>query len=134
MTLLPVRLQPGSDLRLALEQVLARQGEQAGFVVSGIGSLSRACLRLAGQETVTALEGDSEILSLAGSLSPDGAHLHISVADAQGRVMGGHLGVGSLVRTTAEVLVLLLPHWSFRRGPDPLTGAMELQIEPREAL
>ena len=58
---LPVRLAPGTDLRLGLEQVLADQGEQAAWVLSGIGSLSVAPRRLAGQEELTILEGDLEI-------------------------------------------------------------------------
>ena len=130
--MLPVRLAPGADLRLGLEQVLADQGEQAGWVLSGLGSLSVAPLRLAGQEELTILEGDLEIITLAGSLSMDGAHLHISVADSQGRVSGGHLAFGAKVRTTAEVLVALLPAWSFSRELDPVTGYGELTIRYQE--
>jgi predicted DNA-binding protein with PD1-like motif len=128
MRVVPIRLTPGTDLRLGLEQVLQEQKEQAGWVLSGIGSLSVAPLRLAGQEELTVLEGDLEILTLAGSLSPDGGHLHISVADNQGRVSGGHLAVGATVRTTAEVLVALLPAWSLLRLVDPSTGYTELII------
>jgi len=69
--------------------------------------------------------------SLAGTLSPDGAHLHIAVADSRGAVIGGHLCAGSLVRTTAELVVGLLPEWQFRRVLDPATGYAELQISPR---
>ena len=126
--MLPIRLAPCTDLRLGLKQLLQEQKEQAGWVLSGIGSLSMAPLRLAGQEELTVLEGELEILTLSGSLSPDGAHLHISVADSQGRVSGGHLAMGATVRTTAEVLVALLPAWFFRREPDPSTGFRELII------
>ena len=128
MRVVPIRLTPGTDLRLGLERVLQEQKEQAGWVLSGIGSLSVAPLRLAGQEELTVLEGDLEILTLAGSLSPDGGHLHISVADNQGRVSGGHLAVGATVRTTAEVLVALRPAWSLLREVDPSTGYTELII------
>jgi len=98
------------------------------MVISGIGSLVPVQLRFAGRDGATALTGDHEILSLAGSLSLDGAHLHLSVADAEGRVTGGHLLAGSLVRTTAELLVAWLPDWTFRRGLDPQTGFRELLI------
>ena len=128
MRVLPIRLAPGTDLRLALEQVLQEQKEQAGWVLSGIGSLSVAPLRLAGQQELSILEGDLESLTLTGSLSPDGAHLHISLADSQGRVSGGHLAMGATVRTTAEVLVALLPACSFRRELDRSTGFRELII------
>jgi len=48
MRVLPIRLASGTDLRLLLEQVLQEQKVQAGWVLSGIGSLSVAPLRLAG--------------------------------------------------------------------------------------
>ena len=128
MKVLPVRLAAGADLRLGLEQVLADKGEQAGWVLSGLGSLSVAPLRLAGQGELTIFEGDLEIITLAGSHSSDGGHLHISLAAADGQVSGGHLAVGAKVRTTAEVLVALLPAWSFSRELDPATGFRELMI------
>jgi predicted DNA-binding protein with PD1-like motif len=128
MRVLPIRLAPGTDLRLFQEQLLQEQKEQAGWVLSGIGSLSVAPLRLAGQEELIVLEGDLEILTLSGSLSPDGAHLHISVVDSQGRVSGGHLAKCATVLKATEVLVALLPACSFRRVLDPSTGFTELII------
>src|ERR1700758_3411339 len=84
MQIHPVRLSPGDDLRVAVESLLGQQASHAAFVIQGIGSLSVAQLRFAGAETPTELRGDLEILTLAGSVSPDGAHLHMSVSDAQG--------------------------------------------------
>jgi predicted DNA-binding protein with PD1-like motif len=94
--------------------------------------LSVVQLRLAGQRKSTTITGDLEILSLAVTLSPDGVHLHIAVADSSGTVIGGHLCAGSLVRTTAELVVGLLPEWRFCRELDPATGYAELQIHPRD--
>ena len=127
----PLRLLPGEDLRQALEAWMGQQEEQAGCVISAVGTLSVAQLRLAGAAEATAFQGDLEILSLAGTLSPDRAHLHIAVADNSGTVIGGHLCAGSLVRTTAELVVGVLPEWRFRRVLDPATGYAELQISPR---
>ncbi len=128
MELLPIRLPPGADLRPALETLLRQHGADAAYVLQGIGSLSVAQLRLAGRPAPTELRGDLEILTLAGSLSPDGAHLHMSVADADGRVTGGHACAGCTVRTTAEILVALLPQHRFRRMLDDATGFPELSI------
>jgi predicted DNA-binding protein with PD1-like motif len=128
MNALPLRLPPGSDLRRSLEEVLAAQAVEAAFVVSGLGSLSHACLRLATAESVHEIPGDLEILTLSGSLARNGSHLHMSVADADGRVMGGHVVYGCVVRTTAEVLIMILPDWSFTRELDPATGCAELVI------
>lgn len=131
MKLIPIRLQPGQDLRLALESWTEQEGEGSGWVVSGIGSLSGAQMRWAGRSDPTALHGDLEIVTLQGSLCRDGAHLHATVADAQGSVLGGHLCVGSIVRTTAEILVAHLPQWQLERVADPTTGYRELAIQPR---
>jgi predicted DNA-binding protein with PD1-like motif len=128
MHALPLRFPAQRDLRAALASVLDEHGVGAGFVVQGIGSLDVARIRLAGKDEFIGLRGDLEIISLGGSLSPDGVHLHIAVADAQGRVTGGHMGPGCIVRTTAEVLVALLPDWRFSREPDAATGYKELAI------
>ena len=130
MKLEALRLTPGTDLLLALAGLPLQRGERAGVVISGIGSLAVARIRLAGQDRITTLDGNLELLSLAGSLGPDGAHLHLSIADHQGVVTGGHLAAGSLVRTTAELLLAVLPDWHFNRELDPATGYRELQIRP----
>jgi predicted DNA-binding protein with PD1-like motif len=129
MKVLPLRLQPNADLRRALEAWIGEQEEQAGCVISAVGSLSVAQLRLAGAADATTIRGDLELISLSGTLSPDGAHLHIAVADSQGALIGGHLCAGSLVRTTAELVIGLLPDWQFSRELDPATGYAELQIK-----
>jgi predicted DNA-binding protein with PD1-like motif len=122
----PIRLTPGADLRAPLQELLIARGFEAAFVVAGIGSLAPARLRLAGAQAASEIEGDSEILTLGGTLSLDGAHLHASVADAQGHVAGGHVLPGCIVRTTAEVLVAWLDGWSLSRQPDAATGWAEL--------
>jgi predicted DNA-binding protein with PD1-like motif/ribosomal protein S18 acetylase RimI-like enzyme len=132
---LPLRLQPGTDLRRALEATISQHGGSAAFVLAGVGSLRQARLRLAAREQPDALDGNLEILTLAGTVSRDGAHLHASVADEHGRVIGGHVSYGCVVRTTAEVLVVLLPGWSFTREVDLGTGFAELVVrsEPTPA-
>ena len=126
----PLRLSPGDDLRASIEQALCRLDAHAAFVIQGIGSLTVAQLRFAGVDAPTELRGDLEILTLAGSVSPDGAHLHMSVSDANGRVSGGHVASGCVVRTTAEILLVLLPALRFSREPDAGTGFNELVIRP----
>ena len=129
MQALPLRLVPGDDLRGALEAALGTH--TAAFVVQGIGSLSVAQLRFAGVEHATELRGDLEVLTLAGSIAPEGAHLHMSISDAQGRVFGGHVAMGCIVRTTAEILLAILPGHAFSREVDAAgTGFRELTIRP----
>lgn len=129
----PLRLQPGDDVRSALTALLDQRRQTAGFVVAGIGSLSRAAIRLAGRDAPLVLTGDLEVLTLSGSVSPAGAHLHISVSDADGRVLGGHVAEGCLVRTTLEAVFAWLPDWQFDRVTDVVTGYRELAIRRRDS-
>jgi predicted DNA-binding protein with PD1-like motif len=121
----PVRLFPGDDLRGALEDTLRALDLEAAFVLQGIGSLSVAQLRFAGAEQATELRGDLEILTLAGSISPNGAHLHLAA-----RVGDRHVQMRT-VRTTAEILLALLPEHRFTREPDAATGYLELFVSIR---
>lgn len=136
MQTLPIRLNPGEDLRSAIEAAVRGANCRAAFVLSGIGSLSSAGLRFAGAEQPRRLTGDMEILSLSGTVAFNGtgedarssSHLHMALSTATGEVLGGHVAPGCTVRTTAEVLLALLPEWEFSREPDAATGYLELQI------
>lgn len=128
MNCLPVRLSPGSDLRRSLEREASVSLGGSAFVVAGIGSLAGITIRLAASAQETRVSGAFELISLSGSLSLDGAHLHMSVADESGRVIGGHVCYGNIVRTTAEVLLVALEAWQLSRSVDPDTGYRELQV------
>lgn len=128
---LALRLVPGDDLRLALERTTAERGWRAACVLACVGSLARARLRLAGGEEVLEREGPFELVSLSGTLSPDGPHLHASLADARGQLIGGHVLPGCVVLTTAEILLGELADAVFARELDPVTGWRELRVRPR---
>ncbi|MDM0045732.1 DNA-binding protein [Variovorax dokdonensis] len=125
---LALRLLPGDDLRRALEAAVAGRGHAAAFVVAGIGSLRPACIRMAGAQEIRRIDADVELLTLSGSVAANGSHLHLSVSDLHGGVTGGHAGYGCIVRTTAEVLLALLPGWHFAREADAATGWAELVV------
>lgn len=128
MQLLPIRLPPGADLRRTLEDIAGSQGTDSAFVLAGIGSLVEATLRYASEPAGSKLAGPLEIVSISGSLCAAGAHLHMSVSDALGHVHGGHVCYGNEVRTTAEILLALLPHGSLTRQYDAGTGFNELVV------
>jgi uncharacterized protein len=132
MQLLPIRLSPGADIRRALERAATDQVKESAFVIAGIGSLVEASLRYAGKATESRIGGPLEILSLSGTLSSSGAHLHMSVSNASGQVFGGHVSYGNVVRTTAEVLLAPLVEWSLTREHDAATGFNELVVRRRE--
>jgi len=127
---LVLRLNPGDDLRAALVKAFAglqsSQNTTAACVISAVGSLSRAVLRYAGEPGGTQLDEPLELITLSGTLSPDGVHLHASVATARGEMRGGHVMPGCTVRTTAEIVLAPLPDWAFSRRHDAATGYQEL--------
>jgi predicted DNA-binding protein with PD1-like motif len=127
-----IRLHPGNDLRQSLLQVAHDQPIAAGFILSGIGSLKQAAIRFANQKHATILTGYFEIVTLAGTLSNQGVHLHMAIASQSGRVIGGHVSDGCLIYTTAELVIGLLDAVSFCREPDPQTGFAELLIQAKE--
>jgi hypothetical protein len=100
-------------------------------VITCAGSLANALIRFADDEEVTRVPGPLEIISLSGTIASfGGSHLHIAIADADGRVMGGHLKEGSIIRTTAELVVGVLDGYAFHREIDPETGFAELVVDP----
>lgn len=129
-----LRLNPGEDLRSALTtafaQLQAEQNATAACIISAVGSLSRAVLRYAAEPGGTLLEEPLELVTLSGTLSPNGPHLHASVATASGEMRGGHVMPGCVVRTTAEIVLAPLPGWVFTREHDAQTGFMELVARP----
>jgi predicted DNA-binding protein with PD1-like motif len=95
-------------------------------IVSAVGSLSIAALRFGGRSSAESISGDLEVCALSGTLSRHGLHLHLAVADSEGRMSGGHLLEGSLVRTTLEVVIQEIGGMRFARRRDERTGYDEL--------
>ncbi|XP_043962924.1 bifunctional protein GlmU-like [Gambusia affinis] len=135
-----VRFGPGQELLGSLQALVEERRLRAPFIITCVGSVTRATLRLANATAtntneVLQLSGRYEIVSLVGTLNSD-AHLHISLADAQGATVGGHVLGGLEVFTTAEVVVGDAVDLRFSREPDPRTGFPELVVltrsEPEE--
>src|SRR4030095_9368960 len=97
------RLKPGHDLFDSIQAFVKERNIEAGCVISGVGSLTYATLRLANREFLTNYEGYFEIVSITGLVSIHGSHLHISISDEDGKTFGGHLDSGCKVYTTAEI-------------------------------
>ncbi len=128
-----LRLRPGQDPRRELVAFAQQHGLKAAFVLTCVGSLRRAALRLANQPTTTYYDDKFEICALVGTLSPDGPHLHVALSDGRGVSIGGHLQEGSEIYTTAEIVLGELTDVVFSRPIDPETTYDELVISPRAA-
>ncbi len=127
----PLRLQPSEDLRSSIEIFAREQNITAGFIITAIGSLSKYNIRFANKKEASSETGHFEILSLNGTISADGVHLHISIADGNGKSIGGHLLEGSSIYTTAEIIIGESSQHIFTRNIDSRTGFNELEIGNR---
>ena len=123
-----LRLTPGQDLRRELLAFARRAELRAAAVLTCVGSLTTVALRYANRSEPSVRTGHFEIVSLVGTLGRDGGHLHLCAADGDGVAFGGHFLDGSLVYTTAEVVIAELIGAEFRREPDPATGFRELVV------
>lgn len=126
-----LRLIPGDDLKGELDKFVREHTVDAGFIMTCVGSLTRAVIRLANQESGQTYRGYFEIVSLVGTLSRQGSHVHIAVSDSSGYTTGGHLLDGCQVYTTVELVLGVLPEVVYKREPDPRSGYDELTIHPK---
>ena len=123
------RLKPGKDLKGEIEKMVKENNIKAGCILSVVGSLSKASLRLADGKKVKSWDKPFEIVSGTGTVSVNGCHIHIAISDEDGNVFGGHLKEGCVVNTTAEIVLLVFPDMEYKRVFDEETGYDELETE-----
>lgn len=123
------RLLPGDDLKQTLQDFAEKRNLKAAYIVTCVGSLQKAHLRLAGATEKSTWSTKMEIVSLVGTLFNGGCHLHISLADGLGNMVGGHLLDGCIIYTTAEIVIGEAKGLEFHRDIDPTTGYLELSVK-----
>jgi uncharacterized protein len=127
-----LRLRPNQDLKKEIVAFAKANNIQAGYIITCVGSLKKANLRLANQPEATVWEEKFEIVSLVGTLGADsGVHLHASISDGTGKTIGGHLMDGNIIYTTAEIIIGEVLDVNFSRRLDSLTTYNELFIEKK---
>ena len=126
---LPLKLAPGSDLRLSLEELAQRDGI-SGFVLGVVGNLTKASFQCPGQAEPTVLEGDLEVITLNGTFSPEGVHLHLSLSDGACQVWGGHLEPGTIVQKGVDLLVGVLEQREGRPARQTAAPRIEIAVLP----
>ena len=126
------RLCPGQFLKEEIEKLAVEQGIKAGVLLSVVGGLENAILRMAGSDAdnqiIKEWNEPFEIVSGTGTISQEGCHIHISLSKQNGEVIGGHLKDGSKVKFTAEIAIGVMDDVSFTRVFDPQTGFKELVV------
>jgi predicted DNA-binding protein with PD1-like motif len=125
------RLKPGQDLFDSIEEFVRQEKVEAGCVLSAVGSLTHATLRLANHSTYHEYEGHFEIVSMTGTVSVHGSHLHISISDGDGKTIGGHLVSGCKIYTTAEMVIGVFEDVVYKREFAEDSGYEELAVYPR---
>ena len=125
------RLKPGQDLFEEIETVVADKNIEAGCVLSAVGSLTHATLRLANREHFSEYEGHFEIVSMTGTVSIHGSHLHISISDKDGKTIGGHLVPGCKIYTTAEMVLGIFDDVVYKREFAEDSGYEELVVHKK---
>ena len=115
-----LRLRPGTDVLLGLEEACKRAGINNGVILSAIGSLDgvRFCNPVElpekkagyGYGETLHLTGPIELTSASGIICHDDAgntnlHVHISLSDRHGNAHGGHLVEGTKVLLTVDVIL-----------------------------
>ena len=131
MKTISVRLHDGQDLFNEIKRIVDEEQVAAGVILSAVGSLVESTIR------VPVIDGkveyihprNLEIDNLHGTVSFNGCHLHITVSDVDGHVLGGHVKVGCIIRTTCELVIGVLDETTFKREPDTKTGFDELVVE-----
>ena len=123
------RLHPGQDLKKEIQAFVVANNIQAGWICTCIGSLTGYHIRFANQKQGTKCSGHFEILSLSGTISKNGSHLHICISDNEGKTIGGHLLDENIIFTTGEIVLQSSDEFLFVREPDEATGFKELKIK-----
>ena len=127
------RLTPRQDLFDSIQAFAMEQHVEAGCILSGVGSLSHATLRLADRESNSEYQGPFEIVSITGTVSIHGSHLHISISDGDGKTIGGHFEAGCKIYTTAEIVIAVFRDVIYKREYAEDSGYEELTVYPVEA-
>ena len=123
-----LRLKPGQDLKNAIQSFVNEKKLEAAWIVTCAGSLEDYNIRFANQAEPATGKGHFEIVSLTGTLSINGSHIHISISDSTGKTIGGHLQQGSVIYTTAEIIIQDSKSFVFKREKDGTTPWEELPI------
>jgi len=98
-----LRIKPDSDLNQSFKYFTHLYQLQAGFILMPFSSLKKKTLRFAEQLASQVFEQKFEMVVLSGTLSSSGVHLHIAIANENGKTTAGHLETDCTIYTTARV-------------------------------
>jgi uncharacterized protein len=130
-----VRLKEDENYISSLRKVAQECDIKAGFVLNSVGMLKDIELGFfqgKGKYKANKFTGPMEVTSVQGNFAMMDQelkhHLHINLADKDGRVFGGHLEKGT-VAVTAEIVILKLEKIKMLRSIEEMTGLAGLRLE-----
>ena len=114
-----LRLKPGTDVLLGLEEACKRSGINNGVILSAIGSLDSPHFCDVVEVPTKAGYGYGEVLHLTGPIELTNAsgiichddegntnlHVHMTLTDRHGNAHGGHLVEGTKGLLTTDVVI-----------------------------
>ena len=114
-----LRLKPGTDVLLGLEEACKRSGINNGVILSAIGSLDSPHFCDVVEVPTKAGYGYGEVLHLTGPIELTNAsgiichddegntnlHVHMTLTDRHGNAHGGHLVERTKVLLTVDVII-----------------------------
>lgn len=126
------RLKSGQFLKEEIKRVVEENNITAGVLLSIVGGLENAVLRMGGStpdnQIIKEWNKKFEIVSGTGTISSNGSHIHLSLSDNDGNVVGGHLRDGCRVMYTVEVVIGIFEDVVYTRVLDHETGFKELAV------
>lgn len=133
-----IRIDRGEEIVKVVNDICRKEKITLGSL-SGLGAVDSAKLGLYSLEKqeyiVNEFEGEYEISSLLGNITTkDGVpyvHMHMTISDITGAVMGGHLSEAR-VAVTCEI-VIRTAEGTIERGLDPVIG-INLMVFPESSL
>ena len=120
-------LGPGDLLMESIRDTAVKEGIHTGIVMTGIGSLTKACFNSGGKTFEQ--EGVFEVLNFNGTIASFEPHIHITLVDDKGKFSGGHLNDGCKIYTVAEISILKLDDLRLTRK---LRDGCEIQLIDNE--
>lgn len=128
------RLHPGQNFKEEIDKYVQDHKINAGIILTCVGNLTKAIVRMANAKIIKTWEGSFEIISLVGTVEIGNSHIHICLSDEEGKTFGGHLKDGSVVGVTAEVAIGEIEDLEFSREFDEKSGYKELVIKQKNNL
>ena len=133
--ILIIRLKPGCDVLAGIEDACRQYDLKNGVILSGLGGWQRASYfeptafpnGRVGYGTAVVKEGLFSLISVSGLIchEEDGRispHVHVTLSYGDGTTFGGHLGYGSIVLTTTELVIGRVERIDMARRMDATTG------------